>query len=68
MAHSVCVNESCIGVALCESLAPDVFVVGDTMRARVLVDPLPENLLELVEEAADSCPMAAIEIDGEQSD
>ncbi|MFI5613075.1 ferredoxin [Amycolatopsis sp. NPDC051903] len=64
MVRTVRVHDSCIGVGLCESLAPEVFSLGEGTQAKVLSAELPDDLLEGATEAAESCPMAAIEIDG----
>jgi ferredoxin len=49
----------CNGFGVCESIAPDVFELGDdglaVLRAGVSAD-------EAVREACDSCPMGAISI------
>ncbi|MDQ0380328.1 ferredoxin [Amycolatopsis thermophila] len=60
-------NDSCIGSGICESVAPDLFTVGDDERARLLMDPVPDGALGGVRDAAASCPMAAIAIgDGQR--
>ncbi len=52
----------CEGNAVCMRLAPEVFVVGDDDRAR-LVDPSPsESLRAKVEEAVRRCPRQALSI------
>lgn len=65
MTHTVCIRDSCIGVGVCESVAPDIFVLGDAGRSQVRVDGITEESIADAREAADSCPMSAIEIDGE---
>jgi ferredoxin len=57
------VGESCIGVGVCESIAPGLFVLGSGERAKVLSDTVTGETLEDAREAALSCPMSAIEID-----
>lgn len=54
------VNNDCIGCGLCESVCPQVFQL-DGARATVVGDA--EEYLSLVEEAAESCPVAAIEVE-----
>jgi len=49
----------CSGYGVCESLAPDVFALGDDGLA-VLRTGLSED--EAVREACESCPMGAISI------
>ena len=42
--------------------APEVFALDAGEPARVLVDPIPDAHKIGVQEAADSCPVAAIEV------
>jgi len=55
------VNANCIGCGLCPSICPDVFFItdGGTAAANRNIDPSVEDQ---VREAADSCPVRAIEI------
>lgn len=48
---------TCIGCGVCENLCPDVFVLREDGKAKVLQ---PETDLECAKDAADSCPTAAI--------
>ena len=54
------VNEACIGCGLCAGTCPQVFVMNDDGVAEVVGKVAPE-WEALVEEARDSCPVAAIE-------
>ena len=56
------VNGNCIGCGLCASACPDVFTLTDegVAAARDEIDPGQE---EMVREAADGCPVDAIEVD-----
>ena len=56
------VNSNCIGCGLCPSICPDVFMMTDegVAAARDEIDPSLEGM---VREAADSCPVNAIEVD-----
>ena len=56
------VNDSCIGCGLCEGAAPDVFAIGDDGLAHEIVEEVPADAEGAAQEAADSCPVAAIEI------
>ncbi len=50
----------CEGNALCMKVCPEVFVVGDDDRARLLVERPSEELRAKVEEAVRRCPRQAI--------
>ena len=50
----------CQGHSRCAIIAPDVFDVDDLGKARVLLDPCPEEFRPAAEEAAFSCPETAI--------
>jgi ferredoxin len=52
----------CEGNAVCASVAPEVFVVGDDDLARVKVDPVPDALRAKVELAVRRCPRQALRI------
>ena len=52
----------CEGNAECMKIAPEVFVVGDDDRARLLVERPPESLRAKVETAVRRCPRQAIAI------
>ena len=52
----------CEGNAECMKAAPEVFVVGDDDRARLLVDRPPEALRARVEAAVRRCPRQALAI------
>ena len=52
--------EACIGCGLCTTIAPDVLAIGDDGLAGALVS---ETTDEAVEEAAASCPVAAIVVE-----
>ena len=50
----------CEGNAECMKAAPEVFVVGDDDRARLLVERPPDALRSRVEIAVRRCPRQAI--------
>ena len=52
-------EEACIGCGLCETTCPEVFAMeGDI--AVVKVDPVPAEVEDTCEEAAEGCPVQAI--------
>ena len=58
------VPHACRGHALCQSIAPEVFLFDDdTERAFVKDEEVPEELKELVRRAAFACPEQAIVIE-----
>lgn len=55
------VNENCIGCGLCNIICPEVFTMTDEGVATASLD-ISEEQEQLVQEAADSCPVDAIEV------
>ncbi len=61
MAKKVTVDQSlCIGCGLCNSIVPDVFVIGDDGLAKAVVDTTDNAD---VDDAAGSCPVGAIVVE-----
>jgi ferredoxin len=57
----VTVDETlCSGCGVCEEMAPDVFEMNDSGVVAVKVNPIPEDLQQSTQEAADGCPSGAI--------
>ena len=57
---TVKVNDSCIGCGACESVCSEVFKVEDV--ATVNESAVADNI-DCVKEAADACPVGAIEVE-----
>jgi ferredoxin len=55
-------SETCLGCGVCESIAPDIFNLGDEIYAKVIMNPVPEQMRGVVEEAISECPEEAIMI------
>jgi ferredoxin len=53
-------SETCMGCGVCETIAPEIFRLGDEIYAHVLLDPVPEEYRDLVQQALDECPEEAI--------
>jgi ferredoxin len=51
-----------MGCGVCESIAPDIFELGDELHAKVILDPISEKFRFVVEEAIAECPEIAITI------
>lgn len=56
------VSEDCIGCGLCEGVCPDVFSIGDDGLAHAIEEDVPEEFEGAAQEAAESCPVSAIEV------
>ena len=55
------VNENCIGCGLCVGLCPEVFAMTDEGVAAAVTDEVPETAERSAAEAAESCPVDALE-------
>lgn len=56
------VTDACIACGVCADICPDVFeMAGD--RAKVIVEEAPTGTENACREAAESCPVDAIELD-----
>ncbi|HEY4761287.1 MAG TPA: ferredoxin [Thermoguttaceae bacterium] len=53
----------CIGCDLCADLCPEVFEMGDDGKAHVKTDPVPSKFELDCKEAAEQCPVEAIQIE-----
>jgi ferredoxin len=56
------IKDMCTACGLCCDTCPEVFEMGDDM-ATVIVDEVPEQYKEAVQQAADECPVEAIVIE-----
>lgn len=57
------VNENCIGCGACTAVAPDVFDLNDDGLAVSKIDGDLGDLEASAKEAAESCPVEAIEVE-----
>jgi len=55
------VNDDCSACGICEDICPEVFELGDE-KAEVKASPVPAEFEEKVREAAEECPVEAIEV------
>lgn len=53
------IEESCTACGLCVDTCPEVFEMGEE-RAEVIVEVVPPEFEEAVQQAADECPVEAI--------
>jgi ferredoxin len=54
--------DACEANAVCAGLVPEVFEVDDEDNLNILVDEIPENLVDGVRHAVRSCPKAALRL------
>jgi len=55
----VTIEDTCTACGLCVDTCPDVFEMADDI-AQVIVDEVPEEHEEAVQQAADECPSESI--------
>ncbi len=55
-------EETCIGCGLCAETCPEVFEMVDD-KARAKVEEVPEEAAETCREAAEDCPVEAIQVE-----
>ena len=55
----VTIEDTCTACGLCVDTCPEVFEMGSDM-AQVIVDEVPPEHEEAVQQAADECPVEAI--------
>ncbi|MCD2198277.1 ferredoxin [Actinomycetospora endophytica] len=53
-------RNKCTGLGMCESVAPDVFEVGDGGALNLLTDQAPEDQIDEGREAVGACPAGAL--------
>lgn len=56
-------RDECTGCELCTMICPEVFEMDDEQIAIVIADPIPEDVEDEAQEAADSCPVSCIYIE-----
>ncbi|MFZ2145611.1 MAG: ferredoxin [Sedimentisphaerales bacterium] len=56
------IEDTCTACGLCVDTCPEVFNMGDDM-AQVIVDDVPEEHEDAVQQAAEECPVEAIIIE-----
>jgi ferredoxin len=55
-------EETCIGCGLCAETCPEVFELKDD-KAIAKMEEVPEDLVESCREAAEECPVEAIQVE-----
>ena len=56
-------ENKCSSLGMCESIAPEVFEVGEEGGLTILNPTPPEDQRELMEEAVEACPTGALSIE-----
>ncbi len=56
-------QNACVGCGLCANMCSEVFAMEDD-KAVVSLSSIPSNLADSAKEAASSCPVEAIKIEG----
>jgi len=56
---TVKIEDTCTACGLCTDTCPDVFEMSDD-KAQVIVDEVPSEFEDAVQQAADECPVEAI--------
>jgi len=56
--------DACESNAVCAGLVPEVFEVDDDDNMNILMDEIPERLVDGVRHAVRSCPKAALRLVG----
>ena len=56
-------RDTCTGCGLCADTCPDVFEMDDEQLAAVKNEPVPEEAEDDCREAAEGCPVDAIEVE-----
>lgn len=54
-------REKCMGCGRCISICPEIFVMGESKRAKVISENVPQELESLVQQAVVWCPVSAIQ-------
>jgi ferredoxin len=53
-------RDRCQGVGICESLAPDLFEVGDDGQMQLKVADIPDDRRAVCEQAVANCPTQSL--------
>ncbi|MDY4575734.1 MAG: ferredoxin [Intestinibacter sp.] len=56
-------RDTCIGCGLCPAICPEVFELTDEGYAHAIESEVPEDCYDEAMEAAESCPVDAIEVE-----
>ena len=57
-------TDRCTGHGICESLASDIFEVGDDGMVHLQIEAVPDERRATIESAVAECPTQALSIEG----
>jgi ferredoxin len=57
-------TDRCTGHGVCESIAVDIFEVGDEGIVRVVLEDVPESRRGEIDQAIAECPTQALSVEG----
>jgi ferredoxin len=60
---AIILEDQCTGCGICPNICPDVFELEGAV-ASVKTNPVPDGLVDECRDAAESCPVQAIELTG----
>ena len=55
-------KDTCIACGLCPSICPEIFFMDDDGKAEGKNEEIPNDILDSAQEARDSCPVDAIDV------
>lgn len=57
-------RDRCITSGMCTSIAPEIFQIGDDGTLSILMEDLPDELVEKADSAVLCCPVEALSLSG----
>lgn len=58
-------TDRCTGHGVCESIADDIFEVGDDGIVHLLIEDIPDSRRDEIDEAVVECPTQALSVSGQ---
>ncbi len=55
-------QDTCISCGMCIDICPDIFSYNSEGKSSAIDDDIPETEIDSAQEAADACPVDAIEL------
>jgi ferredoxin len=57
-------RDRCITSGMCTSIAPEIFQIGDDGKLSILMEDLPDDLVDKADSAVLCCPVEALSLSG----